>query len=352
MVIHRLFAVLAFSFSAAAVVASPPEPESAWQLHWQPAKPLNQWLGAPQTAQWQIDPKAILQFQLTIPTVITQMHIANHMLVSQHQSLLVLAGGDLLNLETELEIAHEHQKAAETRLVRNQQRFEQGDISLSTWQEWRHEAHLMSMQARAKEFQWQQLKQWQLESVTGGYQIKAPVAGIIQLDPELQTGADWPASTSLLRLLPMQSLQIEFRLPLSNNASALKLGGCTVPVTKSQATVDAQQITYRSVSINQWQGADCQTWLEQHPAHLGQRFSIEPVFAESAMEIPIDSLIQHADTDGVIINQAAPTVVPVTVLGRTATSAFIRATPALVNTELASGDVAALLGQLQGLGAE
>lgn len=339
------------SVQAATAAALPSSP--VWQLNWQIAEPVNEVPSFAVPAMWQADAAASRSFAVPMAVQIDAILVKPGQRVRAGQPLLRLSGQAMLNFDIELELAREHAIAAQQRLEANQQRYQQGDITKATWLEWQHEVHLTTMAARMREQQAQQLALWHGKATASGYEIAAPVAGVVDLGA-IRVGELWPEQTNLLRVLPTDALQLTMTLPVSGQvASAVQLGQCRIALHDVAAQSNAQRLQVLTEVLNAKQ---CPEEPQRLLAIIGQRVNVQPLYAQAALRLPIASLVQMDGGDAVLVardaSKQAVELVSVEVLARDAQAIYVKPTRQLQHAWVASGDVAALKGMLQGLGGD
>lgn len=324
-----------------------------WQIQWQPAEQVSEVPSFAVPATWQADAAASRSFALPMAVQIEAILVKPGQRVKAGQPLLRLAGQAMLNFDIELELAREHAIAAEQRLSANQQRYQQGDITKATWLEWQHEVHLTTMAARMREQQAQLLALWHGQAIASGYQIAAPADGVVDLGA-LSVGQLLPEQTKLLTLQPTDALQLTLTLPLSQQpASAVQLGQCRIALQDIAAQSDAQRLHVFSEVLSAKQ---CTAEPQRLLAIIGQRVNVQPLYAQTALRLPLSSLLQMDGSDAVWVARDATKqsveLVKVQVLARDAQAIYVSPSAKLQQAVVASGDVAALKGMLQGLGGD
>ena len=263
--------------------------------------------------------------------------------VKAGQPLVQLTGPELLSFSDRLEIASHHADAAARRLTDNQQRYQQGDITRAMWLEWQHQAHQSELELAALQQQHAVLKKWQLSHElidnSAGITLAAPTSGTVLYQPGVVAGGQVKAAEPLLSLVSGDKLQVELQLPLALKPAAIRVAACQLPLIWQSQQVNFQRRTWRSDFLT----ADCQ-------AAIGQKLLVQPWVMVSAFKVPRTSLVQMGATDGVIADADKPLMVSVIVLAREGDWVFVQGD--LTGRSIATADVAALKGQLMGLGAE
>ncbi len=323
---------------AALLLLAPVQLQAAgWDFQWQPAAAVSEMPLLPVTAEVMISPQAQQGLVLPFAVQIAAVYQQSGQQVQRGEPLLKLRGAMLQSFTERLEIAQHHASAASSRLQNNQQRYAAGDILRETWLEWQHQAHQTALEYADLQQQQRLLDNWQAKLSGDGTTLAATEPGTVVLATALNVGAVFAAGTELLQLQQAQQAQLEFRLPPALQVVAVSTAACRLPVPWASAQVQQQYRLHRSGALT----PDC---------HLsaGQRLSVQPWQATAGFKVPRQALVQTADGDAVIVGPEQPALLPVRVIGRSGDWVYLQA--ALDGRQVATQDVAALKGQLQGMG--
>lgn len=325
-----------------------------WQITWQSLGVVAEVPGFVAPAMWRAELSGQRTLALPMAVQVDAVLAKSGQRVRKGQPLLRLSGQALLNFAIELELAVEHEKAARERIRRNESRYAQGDITRATWLEWQHEVHQTQMAARMRMQQQQLLQSWLATPTAQGYEIAAPMDAVLVWPHEFQRGDMLSENSTVLQLLPSSDLQLELTLPLQQGqAVAVQVGDCRLPLTMPAAQSEGQRQMFRTDALNLASlSAACQQEPRLTSRLLGQRISVVPLYTQTALKLPLSSLVQHDAGDAVLVNPQQPQLVPVRVLARDEAFIYIEPTAQLQGQAVAQGDVAALKGVLAGLGGE
>lgn len=310
---------------------------AGWDFKWEPAEAVSQMPLLPVTAEVVMSPQAQQGLVLPFTVQIAAIHVQSGQQVNRGDALIKLSGTLVQSFTERLEIAEHHATAASTRLQNNQQRYAAGDILRETWLEWQHQAHQTALDYADLQQQQRLLNTWHAVFSANGVTLVAPEAGTVLLPDAFNVGALVLNGTELLRLQYNNQAQLEFRLPPALQAVTLSTTECQLPVQWVSAQVQQQYRLHRSSALT----SDC---------HLsaGQRLSVQPWQALDGFKVLRQAIVQTADGDAVIAGPEQPDLVPVKVIGRSGDWVYLQG--ALNGKQVATQDVAALKGQLQGMG--
>lgn len=310
---------------------------AGWDYQWQQAEAVMQMPLLPVTAEVvpnvQATQTLVLPFEVQVHTV----YVQPGQQVQAGEPLLKLSGPMVLNFTERLEIAAHHANAAALRLSDNQARYAAGDILRESWLEWQHQAHQTALELAALRQQQQQLAQWQAKTANDGITLLANGAGTVMFDAQLQAGARVPAGSRLFSMQQSQQSVLELRLPASLRADSVQTPNCTLALTWQSGVIEQQFRRYRSSALL----SDC-------TLSPGQRLSVLPWLTLSGYKLPRQAIVQHGSGDAVITGPDTPALLPVQVIGRSGDWVYVQA--GLAGIPVATADVAALKGQLQGMG--
>ncbi|TXH98449.1 MAG: hypothetical protein E6Q75_01285 [Rheinheimera sp.] len=310
---------------------------AGWDYQWQQAEAVTQMPLLPVTAEVvqnvQATQTLVLPFEVQVHTV----YVQSGQQVQAGEPLLKLSGPQVLNFAERLDIAEHHAKAAALRLRDNQARYAAGDILRETWLEWQHQAHQTALELDALRQQQQLLAQWQAKTGSDGLTLLASSAGTVLFGAELPAGAQLPAGSRLLSMQQSQQTVLELRLPAAQQANSVQTPNCTLALTWRSGVVDQQFRRFRSSALT----PDCALLP-------GQRLSVQPWQAQEGYKLPRQAIVQDGAGDAVITGPDTPALLPVRVLGRSGNWVYLQAD--LAGKPVATADVAALKGQLQGMG--
>ncbi|MBU2097613.1 MAG: hypothetical protein KKD00_02535 [Gammaproteobacteria bacterium] len=311
---------------------------SAWDHQWTAAQqvdviPLPQ---IPATVLSTSQNQQALSFDF--PITVQKWLIASGQQVESGQPLAEITGPAIQSLNERLEIAEHHAQAAQSRVKNNQQRYQQGDITKETWLEWQHQVHQTGLDFAALQLQYQKLRTWQAKTTATGFQLAATQAGIVHFDSTATAGRQVIADTELLLLVPDSALQLEIRLPLQKQVSAITTEHCTLAIIWQSPQIQAQLRTWRSEPVT----PQCQL-------AAGQIIAVQPQMPAIAFKIPLTSLVQNNGQDAVIVEGDPAAFLNVTVLSQEGDWLFVQGD--LTGRRLATAHLAALKGQLVGMGA-
>lgn len=310
---------------------------AGWDYQWQQAQAVTQMPLLPVTAEVVQNVQAMQSLVLPFEVQVHTVYVQSGQQVQAGESLLKLNGPMVLNFAERLEIAEHHAKAAALRISANQTRYAAGDILRETWLEWQHQAHQTALDFAALRQQQQLLAQWQARTSVDGITLVASGSGAVLLPAELQTGTQMPAGSKILTMQQNQQTVLELRLPAAQQADSILTPQCTLPLTWQSAVVEQQFRRYRSVVLS----ADCALLP-------GQRLSVQPWQTLVGYRLPRQAIVQNDAGDAVITGPDTPVLQPVQVLGRSGDWVYLQAD--LAGKQVATADVAALKGQLQGMG--
>lgn len=328
--VFTLLLVTALQFSACVSAAG-------WNFQWQQATAVSEMPLLPVTAEVVQNVQATAALVLPFDVQVHTVYVQSGQQVKSGEPLLKLSGPLLLNFAERLEIAQNHAKAAALRLSDNQSRYAAGDILRETWLEWQHQAHQTALDYAALQQQQQLLQQWQARTSTDGVTLLARAGGVVVVPAELQAGAAFPAGNELLALQQNGQTVLEFRLPVSQQADLVRTPACTLQVNWASSVVEQQFRRYRSSAVP----SDCQLLT-------GQRLTVQPWQKQSGYKFPRQAIVQQDAGDAVITGPDNPALLAVRVLGRSGDWVYVQGD--LAGKQAATADVAALKGQLQGMG--
>lgn len=314
------------------------QPATGWDYQWQNTESVTSVPVLPVVAEViAVAPQQHI-IALPFPVVVNQMLVQSGQQVKAGQPIFILGGPDILSLSTRLEIAHHHADAARSRITKNAKRFELGDITQEMWLEWQHQAHQTELELNALQQQQDLLQRWSAKSGVSGITFFAPTAGSISLSPEFGPGHQFSSSIPLASIASSKGLQLEFELPLDVHPTDVKLSECQLGISWQSEQIKKQRRTWRTDPLP----SDCS-------GAIGQKMIVQPLISTKAYKISRNSLVQTDNTDGVIVDPNKPMLLDVQVLAREGNWVFVLGD--LAGRSVATADVAALKGQLMGLGA-
>lgn len=310
---------------------------TGWDFQWQQAEAVNQIPLLPVTAEVVVNPKAQQALALPFAVHIAAVYVQSGQQVKSGEPLFKLSGAMVQSFAERLEIAGHHAKAASERIRNNQQRYAAGDILREQWLEWQHQAHQTALDYADLQQQQQHIQQWRPQISADGMTLVAASAGSVRLPDYINTGAMLAPGTELLSLRQSNQTLLEFSLPAALQAVAVSTPACTLPVQWASIQVQRQYRLFRTGPAT----AAC----DLSP---GQRLTVQPWQPTNGFKLPREAILQTADGDAVIAGPDQPVLVPVRVLGRSGDWVYLQAE--LTGKQIATQDVAALKGQLQGMG--
>lgn len=318
-------------------VIQPTLQAAGWDFQWQQVAAVSQMPLLPVTAEVVMSPQAQHELVLPFAVQIARVYVQSGQQVQSGDPLVKLSGAMVQSFTERLEIAEHHAKAASTRILNNQQRYAAGDILRETWLEWQHQAHQTALEYADLQQQQRLLQQWQAVISAQGMTLVAGSTGTVFLPNEISVGAVFQAGAELLRLQQSNQAQLEFSLPSALQAIAIRTPDCTLQVQWRSELVLQQYRVNRSSPVT----ADCKV-------SLGQRLAVQPWQAMDGYKVPRQAIVQTTAGDAVIVNPDQPLFVPVRILGRSGDWVYVQGE--LKAKQVATQDVAALKGQLQGMG--
>ncbi|WP_406668124.1 hypothetical protein [Gallaecimonas sp. GXIMD1310] len=311
---------------------------AAWQVNWATATPVQEvpLLAVPaKVVVTQADRKRL---SLPMATVVHQWLIVDGQQVQAGQPVVKLSGADLASLQSRLELAEHHAKAAKDRLVRNQSRYDTGDITRQTWMEWHHDAHTSDLEYQQLLAIQGQLQLWQGKAEGRDWVLSAPTDGVVQINGV--SGAHLAAGSQILELLPANRQRLSFALPDHLSAMTVHIDKCITDVALGGGQSDGLR--------RQWLSAPLAPECRQPP---GRYLEVTPWMAVNAYRIPRQSLFQWQAGDAVVVKtESGFAAEPVTVLSDDGQWLYVQGE--LTGKQLASASVAALKGMLMGMGGE
>jgi hypothetical protein len=328
--------ILILIFAAALPLATCAQ-AAGWDYQWQQAQAVTQIPSLPVTAEVVQNVHATQTLMLPFEVQVHTVYVQSGQQVQAGEPLLKMSGPLVLNFAERLEIAEHHAKAAALRISDNQSRYAAGDILRETWLEWQHQAHQTALELAALRQQQQLLAQWHAKTGSDGITLLASSAGNVLFDTELQAGAQVSAGSRLFSMQQSQQTVLELRLPAAQQANSVQTPNCTLALTWQSGVVEQQFRRYRSTVLT----ADCALLP-------GQRLSVQPWQTLAGFKLPRQAIVQNGSGDAVITGPESPALLPVRVLGRSGDWVYLQGD--LAGKSVATADVAALKGQLQGMG--
>ena len=311
---------------------------TGWNYQWQKAELVESVPVLPVAADVIAGAEQQQIIALPFPVVVNQMLVQSGQQVKVGQPIFVLGGPEILSLSSRLEIAHHHAEAASERITKNSKRFELGDITQEMWLEWQHQAHQTELELSALKQQQESLQRWKVKSGGSGITFFAPTDGSISFSSDFVPGHQFNASAALASIANSAGLQLEFELPLNVQPKEVKVFECQLAITWQSQQISKQRRTWRTEPLP----ANCQ-------GVIGQKLIVQPLMSAKAYKISRNSLVQTENADGVIVDPHKPMLVDVQVLAREGNWVYVQGD--LAEKSVATADVAALKGQLMGLGA-